>query len=343
MAAPLRVGIVGTGRMAATMAAALARAPGLRAVAVASGDPARAHAFAAARGLAAADSPAALAARGDIDAVYVASRPARHAADARAALEAGKPVLVEKPFALTAAEAGALFAIGPGAMENLWPLALPAWGALKSAAEGGRLGRPLHLSFAFGSPVARPSAPGLFDPADGGALRDRAGYGIAAALWLLGPVAGLSAALRVEGSLDLAAALQLDHANGATSQIAVALDAGLDNALALGLTRGLLRLPAPAILAEALEALPLAEAGAPDGGGRLKAMLKSSALLRRLNRLRGAPRRTAHPFGPDPYLPALAAFAAMVRAGAAESPVVPHALTRETLRLIAAARAEGGL
>lgn len=340
MAAALGIGIIGTGRMAATMAASLARAPGLKPVAVASGDPARARAFAAAFGLAAAEGPGALAARADVDAVYVASRPARHAADARAALAEGKPVLVEKPFARTEAEAAAAFAAGP-AMENLWPLALPAWAALKAAAAGGALGRPRHLAFTFGAPVARAAAPGLFDPLDGGALADRGVYGLAAALWLLGPVRRLTAALRREGGVDVAAALQLEHEGGATAQIAVALDAGLENALTLGLSRGLLRLPAPALLAERLETLALAEGAAMAADGRLKAWLKTRPLLRRLHRLRGGPRASPHPFGADPYQPVLAAFAAMVRSGARESPAIPAALTLEALRLAEAARAGG--
>ena len=101
--ADLTVGIAGTGRMAARMMQAFAVVPGLRAVAVASGDPARARAFAEAHGLTPAGSVAEMAAT--VDLVYVAGRVRDHLPAARAAIAAGRPVLAEKPLAATAAEA----------------------------------------------------------------------------------------------------------------------------------------------------------------------------------------------------------------------------------------------
>jgi len=49
---------------------------------------------------------------GAVDAVIVASPAASHAAVARQAIEAGKPVLVEKPFALNAKDAEAVARAG---------------------------------------------------------------------------------------------------------------------------------------------------------------------------------------------------------------------------------------
>ncbi|MBP5254049.1 MAG: Gfo/Idh/MocA family oxidoreductase, partial [Lachnospiraceae bacterium] len=47
----------------------------------------------------------------DVDAVYIASHPSKHAGQIRAALEAGKHVLCESPIALDRAEASALFSL----------------------------------------------------------------------------------------------------------------------------------------------------------------------------------------------------------------------------------------
>src|SRR5947207_10526122 len=49
--------------------------------------------------------------RGDVDAVYIATPPFLHFQQAMLALEAGKHVIVEKPLALTVAEADTLLAV----------------------------------------------------------------------------------------------------------------------------------------------------------------------------------------------------------------------------------------
>ncbi len=71
---------------------------------------ARAQEQAAAFGIAdATDDFAALVARDDIDAVAIATPPAAHLEQVMAALAAGKHVLCEKPFALSAADARAMY------------------------------------------------------------------------------------------------------------------------------------------------------------------------------------------------------------------------------------------
>lgn len=102
----VKVGIIGAGVMGTDHARLLTSAvAGAELVSVYDADPARAK---AAAGLAAnarvADSPAALIGDPAVDAVLVASPDSTHAALAIACLDAGKPVLCEKPLAPTAAE-----------------------------------------------------------------------------------------------------------------------------------------------------------------------------------------------------------------------------------------------
>jgi predicted dehydrogenase/nucleoside-diphosphate-sugar epimerase len=136
----IRVGFVGAGYIAEWHAEALAAA-GARLVAVA--DPA----LAAAEGLAAAwrarayPSIEAMLAAGGIDAVHILTPPHLHCAHALKALDAGLHVLVEKPFAVSRAEAEAMVLAADragkviGVNHNF--LALPAYQRLKSAmAEG---------------------------------------------------------------------------------------------------------------------------------------------------------------------------------------------------------------
>ena len=108
----LRIGLLGASRIAPT--AVITPAAGREDVtvtAVAARDPARAKAYAETHGIpAVADDYAALIARDDVDLVYNGLPPAGHLEWTVAALEAGKAVLCEKPFARNADEARTMVA-----------------------------------------------------------------------------------------------------------------------------------------------------------------------------------------------------------------------------------------
>jgi predicted dehydrogenase len=108
----IRVGIIGAARVATYAMIEPARVnTRVEVAAVAARDPARGRAYAATHGIGRVhDSYAALVADPEIDLVYVATPPRFHAEHARLAIGAGKPVLVEKPFTMDAAEAAALLA-----------------------------------------------------------------------------------------------------------------------------------------------------------------------------------------------------------------------------------------
>jgi predicted dehydrogenase len=103
----VNIGIVGAARVAVYAMMAPAReVPRVRVAAVAARDPVRAQAFAAEHGIARVHaSYDGLIGDPSIDLVYVATPPSVHAAIAVRALEAGKHVLVEKPFAMNAPQA----------------------------------------------------------------------------------------------------------------------------------------------------------------------------------------------------------------------------------------------
>jgi predicted dehydrogenase len=109
-AATLRVGLVGCGAFARFSLARYRGLPGVTIVAVADVDPAAAD-RAAAELAAAPRSPESVLTAPDVDLVYIATPPALHYRQARAALEAGRHVLVEKPLATTVADAEALAAL----------------------------------------------------------------------------------------------------------------------------------------------------------------------------------------------------------------------------------------
>ena len=106
----LNVGIVGAGLIGGKRAEAIARVPGSRVVAVADADKARAEAFAKKYNLETSPSWQELVGREDVDAIVVAVPNAFASHIAIGALRAGKHVLCEKPFGITAKESRAILA-----------------------------------------------------------------------------------------------------------------------------------------------------------------------------------------------------------------------------------------
>jgi myo-inositol 2-dehydrogenase / D-chiro-inositol 1-dehydrogenase len=144
-----RIGIIGLGVMGAGHLRTLAQVPGASVVAVADVDVERARAVAG-EGVEAHVDPIALIGADDVDAVLIASSDATHAAFVHACLDAGKPVLCEKPLATTAeaslgvAEAEARVGrrlVQVGFMRRFDP----GYGALKRALDEGQVGAPLML------------------------------------------------------------------------------------------------------------------------------------------------------------------------------------------------------
>jgi myo-inositol 2-dehydrogenase/D-chiro-inositol 1-dehydrogenase len=104
----MRIGLVGTGRIGASHAAAIAARPEVTELLLADADPARARATAAAIGARAVPTPDALLAPGAVDGLVIAAATAAHPALIRAGVRAGVPVFCEKPVAQSVAETAAV-------------------------------------------------------------------------------------------------------------------------------------------------------------------------------------------------------------------------------------------
>ncbi|MCX6625841.1 MAG: Gfo/Idh/MocA family oxidoreductase, partial [Acidobacteria bacterium] len=108
----LRIGVIGLGIMGEQYVRVFRGHPLAEVVAVASRTPERASAIAARYGI---PNPCAtwqdLVERADVDAVYVATPDHLHYQPARAALEHGKHVLIEKPMTLDLDEADAMISL----------------------------------------------------------------------------------------------------------------------------------------------------------------------------------------------------------------------------------------
>lgn len=148
----LAVGLLGYGYAGKTFHAPLiAGVPGLRLAAVASSDPAKVHADWPA--VAVEPSPEALIARPDLDLVVIATPNVTHAPLAALALDAGKHVVVDKPFTLTLDEATALQAQAEASGRLLSVFHNRRWDAdfltLRRLLDRGTLGRIVHFASHF--------------------------------------------------------------------------------------------------------------------------------------------------------------------------------------------------
>jgi len=145
---PLRAGIIGTGAIAHAHASAIAElTPRIELVGVADVDADRASEFAARFGGPATYGTAdQLLAEAGLDLVSVCTPPKTHTPLAIAAMQAGVPVLVEKPTALSLAEMDELVAVhaetGVPALTVYQHRFGPAAVRLRALAEEGALGRP---------------------------------------------------------------------------------------------------------------------------------------------------------------------------------------------------------
>jgi predicted dehydrogenase len=187
-----RWGIFGTGAISAKFVAGLVAARDAEASFIASRSLEHAQRFAAGMGIGRAiKGYAEAAAEGGVDAIYVATPPSEHAAHAVLCINAGIPVLVEKPFASTMAEAvqiaDAARAKSIFAMEAMWTRFLPAAQAMRDKLAARSVGQVRLIAGNFGVSQTPSDSNGVFDPAlGGGALSHLGAYPLSLAQWLFG-------------------------------------------------------------------------------------------------------------------------------------------------------------
>jgi predicted dehydrogenase len=192
MDGPVRWGILGTGAIAHAFVSDLRLTDSGVVSAVGSRSQGSADRFADAFDIAARHSSyEALVADPSVDVVYVATPHPMHRENAILALRAGKPVLVEKPFAMNAAEAreivesareSALFA-----MEAMWTRFLPHVDVVRDWLARGVLGDIVTVTADHGQWFAEDPEFRLFAPElGGGALLDLGVYPVSFASMILG-------------------------------------------------------------------------------------------------------------------------------------------------------------
>jgi myo-inositol 2-dehydrogenase / D-chiro-inositol 1-dehydrogenase len=146
MTGPLRIGLLGVGAMGAIHARNVARAPGAVLVMVGDADVARAEHIGGPLNAAVCADPAELIA--SVDAVLIAATDTTHADLLFMCIAAGRPVLCEKPLAMTVDDARAVVEAERAHGRALIQLGFmrefdPAHVAVRTEVQSGRLGRPV--------------------------------------------------------------------------------------------------------------------------------------------------------------------------------------------------------
>lgn len=243
---PIRWGIIGPGTIARTFADGIAhsRTGRLEAIATRNPDkPGLAEAFAGARIIHGYD---ALLADPAIDAVYIATPHTGHAEWAIKAIRAGKNVLVEKPIALSAYDADAIFHeakkagvfAGEAYMYRLHPQTAKLLELVKARAVGDI--RIIRSSFGFNMGSFRADHRLFANETAGGGILDVGGYPVSMVRMIAGAVEGkpfaepekvAGAAHLGQSGVDEWASAVLKFANGIVAEVSCSIMAAQDNVL----------------------------------------------------------------------------------------------------------------
>ena len=184
MSGEVRIGILGTARIAGRALIEPARGvPSVIVAAVAARDKARADTFALQNGISAAyGSYEELLASPDIDSVYVPLPNSLHAPWTLRAIEAGKHVLCEKPFASNATEAASVAAAAAGSglvvMEAMHYRYHPLVKRMAALVRDGAIGAPQHMQCWTSWPITDMRDIRYDYALGGGALMDGGCYAI---------------------------------------------------------------------------------------------------------------------------------------------------------------------
>ena len=165
----------------------------------------------------------------EVDAVYISTPHPWHHQHALLALNAGKHVLLEKPFTINAREAQEIKELATAkklfVLEAMWTRFLPSMDAIFAVINSGTLGE-IRLVTADHSQYL-PDVPRLWEPElGGGALLDLGIYPVSFAIRVLGfPERVTAKATLTSQKVDETTSLIFEYANGAQASLTTCMSA----------------------------------------------------------------------------------------------------------------------
>src|SRR5688572_2706129 len=198
---PIRIALVGCGKVAGIHAAALAELPEAQFVAACDISAERAEAFAAKHGARPFTDLGAMLREARPEAVVIGTPHPLHAEAAVRAAEAGAHVLVEKPLAASLADCDAMIAAAKKAGVALGAISQRRFyepvQRMKRAIDEGKIGKPalgVFIQYSWRDAAYYTSDPwrGKWDTEGGGVLVNQSPHHLDILLWFMGPVAEVS-------------------------------------------------------------------------------------------------------------------------------------------------------
>lgn len=240
----MNISIIGTGRIAHTMAETVRLTEGAELYAVASRNIETAERFAAEFDIPVAyGSYAELTSDPNAGLVYIATLHHTHYEIAKELLNGGKNVLCEKPMTLNAKQAEELFKLADAKKlficEALWTRFLPWVSDVKEILDSGIIGSPMLLDSKFG--LDKQNVPRMTElELGGGAMLDLGIYTITAALLLMGKDfnAVETEAVLSDKGVDSHSYTVLKYPDGRRANITSAIDMRLDSVTKVFCTEG---------------------------------------------------------------------------------------------------------
>jgi predicted dehydrogenase len=247
----IRWGILAAGGIARKFAEDLKRVPDAEAVAIGSRSRETAEAFAGEFGIPKAyGSYEELVRDPDVDIVYVASIHNAHKENVLLCLNAGKAVLNEKPFTVSAAETETLIRTardkGLFLMEAMWTRYLPAIRKVREWIAEGRIGEVRSMHANFGYHAVRDPEGRLLNPHKaGGALLDVGIYPVSFASLVFGmqPERISSHAYIGDTGVDESNAMLFAYPGGRSATLQSAVQLQLDNNCDIYGSKGKIHIP----------------------------------------------------------------------------------------------------
>lgn len=257
----------------------------------------------------------------EVDAIYIATPQPFHAENSLLALNAGKPVLCEKPFTINVTEARTLIErareLNLPLLEAIWTRFLPHIAKVREILESGLLGE-IHTVIAdHGQYLPENISPRLWQPElGGGALLDLGIYPITLAHLALGiPESFLASASLTDRAIDSQISMIFNYKNGAHALLSATM---LNRTALTGVISG--------------DKARLEMDGFFFAPTAMRLITREGEVTEFPNSYKGIGLREE-----------AVEFARMVRANEIESPLAPHAMTLEIMELMDSIRAKIGV
>ena len=352
VARPFRWAILGTGEVSRRFVRDLHNAGG-EAHVVASRNPENASRFAESLSVPhVAKDYAQAVSRADVDAVYIATPPALHEPHAMMAIEATKPVLIEKPFTMDATSALRVVQAARAAqipcIEAMWSRFQPFAQIATKMIAAGDLGEIRGFDARFMAANEPSEHSNLFNKGlGGGALLHRGVYPLSLARHFLGPVAQMYPVANIgQSGVDEESVLVLRHENGALSTIRSSLCSVGDEGAFIAGTKATLHLSGPIYRPTGAVLIPTTQikAGARGAPRKFEGLresqfgLRLSGFVQTLRRHRKSKRIDVRLQG-NGYHYQAKAMHDCIRNGLLEADEMPLDHSLEVMRLIDEARA----